>query len=210
MASRTGRYPLPVPRPDPAPPVEEGVSLIDVRSWVESPLLLNLFLWAVVGLLALSGLQPTDGGWPAVLPFFLAISLVWILVWVFAVPNRIVVAPGWLARRRAWRWQVIRAAQVTGVSVRRRGRGPIVVLIRDGERRAIAISPRMARRREQRDAVGAFLREASPRAGEHAPPSPPEVAPRRRVWRRIWRLVVLVAILLNAVVGILRVAAALH
>jgi hypothetical protein len=151
-----------VPRFDPPPPIEEGVSLVDLWGWAEAPLLLNLFLWAIVGLLALSGVRPTDGGWAAVLPFFVAISLVWILVWVFVVPNRIVVAPGWLARRLLWRWQVIRAADVASVSVRRCGSGPPVVVIRGGGGRTIALSPKMARRPEQRDAVLAFLREASP------------------------------------------------
>jgi hypothetical protein len=201
-----------VPRFDPQPPLGEGVSLVDLRAWGEAPLLLNLFLWAVVGLLALGGVQPTDGGWPVVLPFFGGISLLWILLWVFGVPNRVVVAPRWLARRLFWRWQVIRADHVAGLSVRTRSGGPPAIVVRDGDGRTIAISPRMARRPDQRDAVRAFLREASPRSagGDQPVPARPEAARRRRAWRQVWRVVVAVAVLLNVAVGVLRLIVAFH
>lgn len=168
---------------------------------------LPLFVWALTGIGYLAGAHPSDGGWPAVLPYIGGLTVVWWLV-CSATPNLVVVGPDRLAKRTLGRWSVIHAGDVASVVPSRTGfQSYLVIKATTGSK--VVVGRAMVRGAERRQALLAFLALTPAGGGASSDLPSSGSGPRTTTRTRVWRGVVAGAIVLNGVVGALRLAGAL-
>jgi hypothetical protein len=136
----------------------DSVVLSSFRRWMAIAIPPIIVLWVIVGISYLAHLEPPNGGWAAVIPMTVGLSLFWILLFLFGIANLIVVNPGWVAHRRLRWWTVIAAADVIDIVIRDNvPYGPKVMQIQGPGNRSVGILGTLMKNPKKREAVLTFL-----------------------------------------------------
>jgi hypothetical protein len=99
------------PRP-PEPPVE----LYGTANWARWAFGTPLFVWALIGLLVVGGVNPGPPfGWSEPLVMAGAGTVLWTGGYFLGVPDRVVVGPDFFRRRARMRWHTVRAHEVRSI-----------------------------------------------------------------------------------------------
>jgi hypothetical protein len=180
-----------------------AVELYGTANWARWTFVVPFFIWALIGLLFIGGVQPgPPQGWGAPLVLAGLVSVSWITGYFLGVPDQIRVGPDFVTRRKRLRRCTVTAQEVRSIYlVPRGGGGDNLVIEWEGGKMRISIPYVRGRGEDELTALAHFARRANEAVAIGAPAEAGPIARRRSALR----YVITITALLYALVGVLRI-----